>query len=132
VLSTDPQAPGLAELVRGTASFGDIVTRDKFSRVQMIATGKVAGDAQAILSSPRLVITLEALARTYDQVVIDAGSLGEAALEPLARMAPRALLVATDLADPATESARRQLVNAGYADVMVLLGTPDQASRVAA
>jgi uncharacterized protein involved in exopolysaccharide biosynthesis/Mrp family chromosome partitioning ATPase len=132
VLSTDPQAPGLAELVRGTASFGDIVTRDKFSRVQMIATGKVAGDVQAILSSPRLVITLEALARTYDQVVIDAGSLGEAALEPLARMAPRALLVATDLADPATESARRQLVNAGYADVMVLLGTPDQASRVAA
>ncbi len=39
---------------------------------------------------------------------------------PLARMAPRALLVATDLADPATQSARRQLVDAGFADVMVL------------
>ena len=92
VLSTDPQAPGLADLVRGTASFGDIVTRDRFSRVHLIATGRIAGDAQAVLSSPRLVITLEALARTYDQIVIDAGALGEAALDPLARMAPRALL----------------------------------------
>jgi succinoglycan biosynthesis transport protein ExoP len=124
VLSTDPQAPGFADLVRGTASFGDIVTRDKFSRVQLIATGRVAGDAQAILSSPRLIITLEALARTYDQIVIDAGALGETTLDPLARMAPRALLVATDLADPATQSARRQLMTAGFADVMLVHGTP--------
>ena len=124
VLSTDPQAPGFAELVRGTASFGDIVTRDKFSRVHLIATGRVAGDAQAILSSPRLVITLEALARTYDNVVIDAGAIGDAALHPLARMAPRAILVAIDLADPATQSARQQLMVAGFADVTLIQGTP--------
>ena len=29
VISTDPKAPGIAELVRGTASFGDIITRDQ-------------------------------------------------------------------------------------------------------
>jgi Mrp family chromosome partitioning ATPase len=124
ILSTDPQAPGFADLVRGTASFGDIVTRDRFSRVHLIATGRIAGDVQAILSSPRLVITLEALARAYDQIVIDAGALGEAGIDPLARMAPRALLVATDLADPATQSARRQLITAGFADVMLVQGTP--------
>ena len=30
VISTDPKAPGIAELVRGTASFGDIITRDQY------------------------------------------------------------------------------------------------------
>jgi uncharacterized protein involved in exopolysaccharide biosynthesis/Mrp family chromosome partitioning ATPase len=124
VVSTDPQAPGFAELVRGTASFGDIVTRDKYSRVHLIAAGRVAGDAQAIVSSPRLVITLEALARTYDHVVLDAGAIGDASLHPLARMAPRAMLVATDLADPATVAARQQLLTAGFADVMLVQGTP--------
>ncbi len=124
VVSTDPQAPGFAELVRGTASFGDIVTRDKFSRLHLIATGRVAGDAQSIVSSPRLVISLEALARAYDHVVIDAGAITDAALHPLARMAPRAMLVATDLADPATISARQQLLMAGFADVMLVQGMP--------
>jgi MinD-like ATPase involved in chromosome partitioning or flagellar assembly len=124
VLSTDPQAPGFAELARGAASFADIVTRDKYSSVHLIATGRVAGDAQSILSSPRLVITLEALARTYDNVVIDAGAIGDAALHPLARMAPRAILVAIDLADPATLSARQQLMVAGFADVTLIQGAP--------
>ncbi len=124
VLSTDPQAPGFAELAHGTASFADIVTRDKYSRVHLIATGRVAGDAQAILSSPRLAITLEALARTYSNVVIDAGAIGDAELHPLAAMAPRAILVATDLADPATVSARQQLIAAGFADVTLVHGTP--------
>jgi hypothetical protein len=70
------------------------------------------------------VITLEALARTYDHVVLDAGAIGDASLHPLARMAPRAMLVATDLDDPATISARQQLLTAGFADVMLVQGTP--------
>jgi polysaccharide biosynthesis transport protein len=32
VISNDPAAPGMAELVRGMASFGDIITRDRSSR----------------------------------------------------------------------------------------------------
>lgn len=122
VLSTDPQAPGFVELVRGSASFGDIVTRDKFSRVQLIATGRGADDVQAILASPRLAITLEALARTYDYVVIDAGAVGDASLHPLTRISPRAMLVALDLADPATQAARQQLMSAGFGDVMLMQG----------
>ncbi|MEP7030520.1 MAG: exopolysaccharide transport family protein, partial [Pseudolabrys sp.] len=39
VISTDPNAPGIAELVRGTASFGDIITRDQYSNVHLVATG---------------------------------------------------------------------------------------------
>ena len=36
IISTDPDAPGIAELVRGNASFGNIITRDKFSRVHLV------------------------------------------------------------------------------------------------
>src|SRR5450759_3162943 len=37
VISTDPNAPGIAELVRGMASFGDIITRDQYSNVHLVA-----------------------------------------------------------------------------------------------
>ena len=74
VIASDPTAPGIADLVRGTASFGQIITRDRFSRVHLITAG-AANDGAAILGSQRLSITLEALARSYDFVVIDAGAL---------------------------------------------------------
>jgi Mrp family chromosome partitioning ATPase len=124
VISTNPDAPGFAELVRGTATFGQIVTRDKFSRIHIVATGKVAGEGAVILSSPRLVMALEALARTYDHIVIDAGAVPEMAAEPFARIAPRAVLVTANLADPATQAARDRLLAAGFTDVTVFLGSP--------
>lgn len=129
VISTNPDAPGFAELVRGSATFGQIVTRDKFSRVHVVSTGKVAGEGAAILSSPRLVMALEALTRTYDHVVIDAGAVPEMIVGPLARVAPRAVLVATDFAHPSTLAARDRLVAAGFTDVTVFLGAPRDATQ---
>lgn len=119
ISSTDPYAPGFAELVRGTASFGDIITRDKFSRVQLVATGRIMGDAQAILASPRLAVTLEALARAYDHVLVDAGALTEAPAALFARFSPHAVLVATDSTDT-IDLARSQLLAAGFADVVTM------------
>lgn len=124
VMSTNPDAPGFAELVRGAASFGQIVTRDKFSRVHLVATGAVAGEGAAILASPRLVMALEALARSYDHVVIDAGAVPDMASGPLARIAPRAVLVTADPSHPATQAARERLAAAGFTDVFVFLGAP--------
>lgn len=124
VMSTNPDAPGFAELVRGGAGFGQIVTRDKFSRVHLVSTGAVAGEGAAILASPRLVMALEALARSYDHVVIDAGAVADMASGPLARIAPRAVLVAADPAHPATKAARERLTAAGFTDVFVFLGAP--------
>ncbi len=106
----------------------DIITRDKFSRVHLVAAGNVAGDAAAILTSPRLIITLEALAQAYDHVVIDGGALAEAVPEFFARMAPCAVLVATDIDNTATKAARDQLVAAGFAGVVLWLGTPSQSA----
>ena len=81
-------------------SFGQIITRDRYSRVHLITVGNGDVGSQAILSSQRLAITLEALSRSYDYVVIDAGALPEIAPEKFARLAPRAVLVADDVDGP--------------------------------
>jgi polysaccharide biosynthesis transport protein len=128
ILSHDPNAPGIAELVRGQASFREIITRDRFSRLHLIAVGHVGPDGPAILVSQRLVATIDTLARAYDHVVVDAGALPEAAIERLARLAPRAVLVATNITNPATAAARERLIVAGFTDVAMLLGQPREAA----
>ena len=45
VISNDPAAPGMAELVRGQASFGDVITRDRGSRAHLVTAGQVGNDA---------------------------------------------------------------------------------------
>ncbi len=130
-ISTDPQAPGVAEVVRGTASFGDVITRDKLSRVHLVAAGEVGGDAAALPSSPRLTMMIEALARTYDHVIIDAGTTSEAAVERLHRLAPRAVLVATDGTAAPTLAARDRLMAAGYGEIAVLDGAASAAAAAA-
>ena len=120
VISTDPNAPGIADLVRGTASFGDIITRDQYSNVHLVATGNVGGDGAALAASPTLATVIEALVRSYDHVVIDVGSAADVAVERFAPLATRAVLVAADPANPATRAARERLMMAGFADVMIL------------
>ena len=128
IVSTDPEAPGIAELVRGTASFGDIITSDQYSPVHLVATGHVGNDAAALAASPMLATVIEALVRSYDYVVIDIGSAADIAVEQFAPFATRAVLVAADPANPATRAARERLMMAGFADVMLLAGAPQVAA----
>ena len=125
VIASDANAPGPERAGQGSASFGQIITRDRYSRVHLITVGKAKADSDAILSSQRLAITLEALARSYDYVVLDAGALPEISPEKFARLAPRAVLVADDIDGPATESARERLLSAGFPNVSVLASAPD-------
>ena len=99
VVSTDPNAPGIAELVRGTASFGEIITRDQYSNVHIVATGDVGNDAAALSASPMLATVIEALVRSYEHVVVDVGSAADVAVERFAPLAPHAVLVAADPAN---------------------------------
>jgi uncharacterized protein involved in exopolysaccharide biosynthesis/Mrp family chromosome partitioning ATPase len=122
VISTEPQAPGLAELIRGVASFGDIITRDQFSSLHLVATGDIGDDAAALAASPMLATVIEALMQAYDHVVIDAGSVPDAAVEYFASFATRAVLVAADPAAAATRAARDRLIAAGYGEVTLLAG----------
>ncbi len=48
-IASDPAAPGIAELVGGTASFGQIITRDRHSRVHLIMAGRAEVDDQAMM-----------------------------------------------------------------------------------
>jgi len=128
VISTDPNAPGIAELVRGTASFGDIITRDQFSPLHLVATGNVGTDAAALAASPMLATVIEALLHSYSYVVIDAGSAADVAVERFAPLAQRAVLVAADPASPATRAAGQRLIMAGFTDVTLLAGSTQAAA----
>src|SRR5665213_2748373 len=127
IISIDPKAPGIAELVRGTASFGDIITRDQFSAVHVVSTGHVGSDAAALTASPMLATVVEALVRSYDHVVIAIGSAADIAAEHFAPLATRAVLVANDPANPATKGARERLMMAGFVDVTLMAGAPQAA-----
>jgi len=124
VISNDPNAPGIAELVRGTATFGEIITGDQYSTAHLVTTGAVGNDARALSASPMLATMIEALVRSYDHVVIDVGSATDVALERLAPLAGRAVLVSSDPANAATKAARERLLTAGIAEVTVMAGAP--------
>jgi succinoglycan biosynthesis transport protein ExoP len=81
-VSTDPHAPGLAELMQGDASFSQIITKDRLSRVQLVSAGRPGFD-RALLQSPRLTLAIDALLRVYDHVLLDAGAASDLPAEIL-------------------------------------------------
>ena len=90
-VSVDPNAPGLAELMQGEASFSEIITRDRLSRVHLVAAGRPGFD-RAHLQSPRLTLAIDALLRVYDHVLLDAGGASDLPAELLTAQA-RAVVV---------------------------------------
>jgi polysaccharide biosynthesis transport protein len=129
VIASDPAAPGLSELVQGAATFGQIITRDRYSRAHLIMAGGAAMDAAALMQSPQLSIAIEALGRSYDHFVIDAGAADDIPLERFAALAPRAVMVADDLGNPATALTRERLLKAGFVNVSILADAPPVSSE---
>ena len=124
VISEHPSAPGIADLVRGAASFGDIITRDRSSRLHLVGAGQVGADAEELINAPMLSAAVGALAQSYDHLVIDAGAPSEAALAPIVAMAPQAVLVAEDAAADALKALADHLGSIGFVAVTVLTGPP--------
>ena len=122
VISTEPKAPGIAELVRGTASFGEVITRDQYSRVHLVTAGNVGVDVAALASSPMLSTVIEALSHSYEHVVIDMGSASDVAAERFVSLATHAMLVAADPASTVTRTVRDRLLQAGFSDVAIIAG----------
>ena len=118
-VSVDPNAPGLAELMQGQASFAQIITKDKLSRVHLVSAGRPGFD-RALLQSPRLTLAIDALLRVYDHVLLDAGTASDLPAELLTAHA-RAVVVP----DAAMEADARtlmceQLKAVGFAEVAML------------
>ena len=83
------------------------------------------------MSSDRLAISVDALARTYDHVVIDAGALPHFNVERFLRLASRAVLVTGDTPEDAAKVARDRLVAAGFVDVSLFVDKPPRPDETA-
>jgi polysaccharide biosynthesis transport protein len=132
VISDDPVAPGIVDLVRGTASFGDIITRDRGSRAHLVGAGQVGNDIAGVMRSQMLWAAVGALSQSYDYLVIDGGAMADIDLASAAAIAPYAVLVGGDTPAAALETAATELQSAGFADLSVLSGPPPALDEAAA
>jgi polysaccharide biosynthesis transport protein len=116
-------APGITQLVRGTASIGQAITRDRGSDVHIVPAGQVGGEeADAVLRSDRLRMALDALAYAYDYLVIDVGEAAETTLKRVVNRASVGVLVMTPGSKSEAGSMHLRLTRTGFADVMIVEG----------
>jgi succinoglycan biosynthesis transport protein ExoP len=118
-VSVDPNAPGLAELMQGEASFAQIITKDRLSRVHLVSAGRPGFD-RALLQSPRLTLAIDALLRVYDHVLLDAGSASDLPAELLTAQARAVVVPAASMADDARTLMCDQLSAVGFSEVTML------------
>jgi succinoglycan biosynthesis transport protein ExoP len=131
-VSVDPHAPGLAELMQGEASFSQVITRDRLSRVHLVSAGRPGSD-RSLLQSPRLTLAIDALLRVYDHVLLDAGTASDLPAELLTANA-RAVVVPDASMEPDTRTLMcEQLRAAGFSEVTMLSGqvAPSNAAEAA-
>jgi Mrp family chromosome partitioning ATPase len=117
--SIDPMAPGLAELMRGEASFSQVITKDRLSRVHFVSAGRPGFD-RAVLQSPRLTLAIDALQRVYDHVLLDAGAASDLPAELLTAQARAVVVPDASMSTDARILMREQLKAVGFSEVTVL------------
>ncbi len=128
-ISGDPSAPGLAELADGEANFGDIITKDRMSGLNLIVSGRAPAAPGELIAAPGMIKNFKALAYTYGHVVIDVGTLDGVDLASVAQLASHAILLVETLSNLGTDKARDRLEAAGFDDVTILVaGRPDAAA----
>jgi Mrp family chromosome partitioning ATPase len=125
-VSVDSSAPGLAELMLGEASFSQIITRDRLSRVHLVNSGRPGAD-RALLQSPRLTLAIDALLRVYDHVLLDAGTASDLPAELLTAQARAVVVPDASMAADARTLMCDQLRAVGFSDV-TMLSKPAQPS----
>ena len=118
-VSVDPNAPGLAELMQGTASFSDVITRDKLSRLHLVNAGRPGFD-RTLLQSPRLTLAIDAMLRVYEHVLLDAGSASDLPAELLTGNARAVVVPDASMAQDARKVMCDQLRVAGFSEVDML------------
>ncbi|MEZ5785952.1 MAG: exopolysaccharide transport family protein [Xanthobacteraceae bacterium] len=128
-LIANPNAPGVTDLVAGKASFGEVIGRDRLSRAHVIPHGSADISAADVVESKRFVTMINALTRTYDHVIVDAGLIDRAPVERLAENASRAVLVTAGTEDAEATPAQDRLTAAGYSDLVVLVEAPQAAPQ---
>jgi uncharacterized protein involved in exopolysaccharide biosynthesis/Mrp family chromosome partitioning ATPase len=128
-ISVDPTAPGLAELMLGEASFSEIITKDRLSRVHLVTSGRPGSD-RALLQSPRLTLAIDALLRVYDHVLLDAGTASDLPAELLTAQARAVVVPDTSMATEARTLMCNQLRDVGFTEVTMLNNPPQPSNAV--
>ncbi|MFC0243040.1 GumC family protein [Rhodopseudomonas telluris] len=121
--SADPAAPGLAELMQGEASFGQVITRDRSSALHLVTAGRPGFD-RTLLQSPRLVLALNALLRVYDHVLLDAGTAADLPAELLTAQAQAVVVPAPTMTTDARVRMAEQLKAVGFSEVTMVAAAP--------
>jgi polysaccharide biosynthesis transport protein len=136
-MSVDPAAPGLAELMLGEASFAQIITRDRLSRLHLVGAGRPGADRR-MLQSPRLGLAIDAFLRVYDHVLLDAGTASDLPSELLTTQARAVVVPDGSMTADARARMCEKLIAAGFSDVTMLdqaappFDATDPVSRVVA
>jgi polysaccharide biosynthesis transport protein len=130
-VSVDANAPGLAELMQGDASFTQVITKDKFSRVQLVSAGRPGFD-RALLQSPRLALAIDALLRVYDHVLLDAGTASDLPAELLTAYARAVVVPDASMEENARAQMCAELKAAGFSDVTMLSTACQPSEKIAA
>ncbi|UPK32103.1 exopolysaccharide transport family protein [Bradyrhizobium sp. 186] len=118
-VSVDASAPGLAELMQGEASFAQVITRDKLSRLHLVMAGRPGFD-RSLLQSPRVTLAIDALLRAYDHVLIDAGSASDLPAELLTANARAVVVPDASMTSDARALMCEQLRAVGFNEVTML------------
>jgi polysaccharide biosynthesis transport protein len=118
-VSADPAAPGLAELMQGEASFAQIITKDRLSRVHLVSAGRPGFD-RSQLQLPRLTLAIDALLRVYDHVLLDAGGASDLPAELLTAHARAVVVPEASMDSDARSIMCDQLRAVGFSDVTML------------
>ena len=118
-VSVDPTAPGLAELMLGEASFSQVITKDRLSRVHLVSAGRPGSD-RTLLQSPRLALAIDALLRVYDHVLLDAGLAADLPAELLTTQARAVVVPDASMTSDARSLMCDQLKAVGFSDVAML------------
>ena len=118
-VSTDPAAPGLTELMQGTAPFGQIITKDRMSGVHLVDAGRDVAQ-RPLLQLPRINLAIDALQRVYEHVVLDAGTAADLPAAVIAAQAHAVVIPDAAITSAGRAVMRDQLLASGFAGVTIL------------
>jgi len=117
--SVDSSALGLSELMQGDASFAQIITKDRMSRLHLVTAGRPGFD-RGLLQSPRVMLAIDALLRVYDHVLLNAGAASDLPAELLTTNARAVVVPDASMAPDARDLLGAQLGAVGFAEVVIL------------
>jgi septum formation inhibitor-activating ATPase MinD len=115
--------------MQGQASFAQVITRDKLSRLHLVMAGRPGFD-HSLLQSPRVTLAVDALLRAYDYVVLDAGTASELPADLLTANARAVVVPDASMDTDARTLMCEQLKAVGFSDV-TMLARPVQTSDAA-